>query len=103
MVGDVRTPQSLDRIKDAETIILLAAVHRDDVPDVDDYFTTNVQGAKNVVEACERFSINKIIFSSSVAVYSTSCKANFRGLRNQTCFDVWTIEIGSGRHFTKVV
>ena len=27
-----------------------------------------------MVEACERFSINKIIFTSSVAVYSTSSK-----------------------------
>jgi len=67
--GDVRDIQSLEKSITGEIIINLAAVHRDDVANAEDYFTTNVEGAKNVCLAATNKSINLIIFTSSVAVY----------------------------------
>ena len=50
-------------------IINLAAEHRDDVTPADLYYSTNVDGAKNVCEYASLNNCNKIIFTSSVAVY----------------------------------
>lgn len=55
--------------KDTETVVLLAAEHRDDVSPTSLYYDVNVQGTKNVLTAMEAIGINKIIFTSSVAVY----------------------------------
>ena len=52
-----------------ETVVLLAAEHRDDVLPVSLYFDVNVIGTSNVLEAMERMSIRNIIFTSSAAVY----------------------------------
>ena len=41
----------------------------DDITNIEDYYSTNVQGAKNLCQVCEEKGINKIIFTSSVAVY----------------------------------
>jgi GlcNAc-P-P-Und epimerase len=53
----------------AETVILLAAEHRDDVLPVSLYFDVNVTGTGNVLEAMDRMGIRNIIFTSSAAVY----------------------------------
>ena len=66
---DVEAPTSLDQIAGAKSIINLAAVHRDDVRPLSRYDDVNVQGAKNVCEAASKHGINKIIFTSSVAIY----------------------------------
>jgi len=47
----------------------LAAEHRDDVDPPERYYTVNVQGTRNVVEAAERCGIDTIIFTSTVALY----------------------------------
>ena len=60
---------SLDQLAKVSTIINLAAVHRDDVRPLSRYDDVNVQGAKNVCEAARKHGINKIIFTSSVAIY----------------------------------
>ena len=52
-----------------ETIVLLAAEHRDDVTPTSLYYDVNVQGTINVLEAMDKNGIKKIIFTSSVAVY----------------------------------
>ena len=67
--ADVRDPKSLEKTISGNIIVNLAAVHRDDVVDKHEYFETNVNGAKNLVEACEVKKIKRIIFTSSVAVY----------------------------------
>lgn len=63
----------LEKLKRAlsgcDSIINLAAEHRDDVSPVSRYYDVNVQGAKHVCEAAKANEINKIIFTSSVAVY----------------------------------
>lgn len=52
-----------------EVMVNLAAIHRDDVADLSEYHSTNVDGAIALCEACEESGINKIVFTSSVAVY----------------------------------
>ena len=52
-----------------EVVVNLAAVHRDDVGDKSEYQRTNVDGAENVALVCEEKGIDKIVFTSTVAVY----------------------------------
>ena len=67
--GDVRDLNSLDDAITGEIVINLAAIHRDDVRDKHAYLETNVDGARNIVEICQKKEISKIIFTSTVAVY----------------------------------
>ena len=56
-------------VKGAETIINLAAEHRDDVRPLSRYHEVNVDGAARVCEAAREAGVKRIIFTSSVAVY----------------------------------
>lgn len=51
------------------TIILLAAEHRDDVSPVSRYYDVNVDGTRRVLEAMDQKGIKNIVFTSSVAVF----------------------------------
>ena len=51
-----------------DAIINLAAVHRDDEKK-EDYIKVNVEGARKICSLASKKNINKIIFTSSVAVY----------------------------------
>jgi nucleoside-diphosphate-sugar epimerase len=68
-LGDVRDINSLRENITGDVLINLAAVHRDDVKNKNEYKYTNVDGALNLVRVCMEKKINKIIFTSSVAVY----------------------------------
>ena len=70
--GDVRDIQSLRKTISGELVINLAAVHRDDITEKSEYYETNVGGACCVSQVCEEKGIEKIIFTSSVAVYGFS-------------------------------
>lgn len=52
-----------------DTVILLAAEHRDDVTPTSLYYDVNVQGMKNTLEAMNANGIKRLVFTSSVAVY----------------------------------
>ena len=52
-----------------DSVILLAAEHRDDVMPISLYYDVNVEGTKNVLDAFEKKDINKVVFISSAAVY----------------------------------
>lgn len=54
---------------ETETLILLAAEHRDDVSPTSLYYNVNVQGTKNVLDVIDKKRIKNIIFTSSVAIY----------------------------------
>ena len=66
---DLELPESLEQIRFASAIINLAAVHRDDIRPLSRYDDVNVHGSINVCEAARKHGINKIIFTSSVAIY----------------------------------
>jgi nucleoside-diphosphate-sugar epimerase len=68
-IADVRDLNSLRKTVTGEIIVLLAAVHRDNIRNTDEYYATNVIGAENVSKICREKKINKIVFTSSVAVY----------------------------------
>jgi len=69
-IGDVRNFKEVTNIiKGSNTIVLLAAEHRDDVSPTSLYYDVNVLGVKNVVKAMDQENVRNIIFTSSVAVY----------------------------------
>ena len=68
-VIDIRSERCLQEKLTGDIVVNLAAVHRDDVEDLDEYYVTNVIGARKLCEACEKKGITKIVFTSSVAVY----------------------------------
>ena len=59
----------IEATKGADAIYHLAAEHRDDVQPIEKYHEVNVGGGENVVAAAKANGIEKIIFTSSVAVY----------------------------------
>lgn len=68
--ADVRSLETLlPFCAEGDIIINLAAAHRDNVRPISLYYDTNVTGARIVCEAAEKSGIQKIIFTSSVAVY----------------------------------
>ncbi len=67
---DVREAASMGAILlEAGAIINLAAEHRDDVRPVSRYYETNVVGARQVCAAARKAGIQRLIFTSSAAVY----------------------------------
>ena len=68
-IGDVRDIDALRQTITGDVIVNLAAVHRDDVRDKSEYQRTNVGGAENIASVCEEKGVEKIVFTSTVAVY----------------------------------
>jgi nucleoside-diphosphate-sugar epimerase len=68
-IADVRNADTLRKTITGDVVVNLAAVHRDDVSNKIEYQRTNVEGAENVAMVCEEKGIDKIIFTSTVAVY----------------------------------
>lgn len=68
-IADVRDAETLRNSITGDVVVNLAAVHRDDVRDKYEYQRTNVDGAENVALVCQEKGIDKIVFTSTVAVY----------------------------------
>jgi nucleoside-diphosphate-sugar epimerase len=68
-IADVRDAETLRKTITGGVVVNLAAVHRDDVRDKSEYQRTNVDGAENIALVCEEKGIDKIVFTSTVAVY----------------------------------
>ena len=68
-IADVRDTDTLRETITGDVVVNLAAIHRDDVRDKSEYQRTNVDGAENVASVCEEKGIDKIVFTSTVAVY----------------------------------
>ena len=67
---DVRRQESLSEVaQGANVIVNLAAAHRDDLRELSVYQETNVNGASQVCIAARNARVQKIVFTSSVAVY----------------------------------
>lgn len=69
VVGDVRHSMRQQFPPNLSAIINLAAEHRDNVWPLSLYDEVNIDGARNVCDLARLKGINKIIFTSSVAVY----------------------------------
>ena len=69
VIGDIRRVDEIKIPNDTNTVILLAAEHRDDVSPTSLYYDVNVQGTKNVLQAMDNAGVKNIIFTSSVAIY----------------------------------
>lgn len=68
--ADVRDRAALTAaVAGCSTLYNLAAEHRDDVQPSSLYHETNVVGAENICAAAEAHGIERIIFTSTVAVY----------------------------------
>lgn len=52
-----------------DTIINLSAIHREPGHKKKEYFDTNINGTKNIINFAEEKNIKNIIFTSSIAVY----------------------------------
>ena len=68
---DVRQPiNEVELGATPDTVIYnLAAVHRTPGHKSAEYFDTNVEGAKNIVDFADRAGVRRIVFTSSIAVY----------------------------------
>lgn len=72
--SDIEIIETLKIDKSIDTIINLAAEHRDDVYPISKYYDVNVHGSKNICDYARSNNINKIIFISSVAIYGFAPK-----------------------------
>lgn len=69
-IADVRSIDELRNvIKEDSVLINLAAEHRDDVRPLSLYDDVNTQGARNLCTVAREKGVQKIIFTSTVAVY----------------------------------
>jgi len=69
-ITDIRFLSQLnDAVRDESIIINLAAEHRDDVKPESLYDEVNIGGAENICAVARNKNVNRIIFTSSVAVY----------------------------------
>ena len=67
---DVRNYQSIQQTPfSPDTIINLAAIHREPGHRPDEYFETNIKGAENICRLAEETDCKEIIFTSSISVY----------------------------------
>jgi nucleoside-diphosphate-sugar epimerase len=66
---DVRNEIQLPIEKVPELIFNLAAIHRTPGHEIDEYYETNVAGAINISQWCNKVGAKKIIFTSSISVY----------------------------------
>ena len=68
--ADITKPETLaSKISFGDSIVLLAAEHRDDVSPTTKYYDTNVRGTQNLLDEMDRVGCKQLIFTSSVAVY----------------------------------
>ena len=68
--ADVRDYSQLEATSDAfDVMVNLAAVHREPGHEKEEYFETNVSGARNICQLAEAVNCSEIIFTSSIAVY----------------------------------
>lgn len=70
--GDITDPGSvLEAVKGTDTVFNIAAAYREaNLPDRA-YWDINLGGTKNVIEACARYSINRLIHCSTIGVVSS--------------------------------
>lgn len=71
-IADIRDMAALSDSLSGQIIVHLAAAHRDDLRDPQDYLRTNVDGTRNLCRLAIQRGIERIVFTSSVAVYGAA-------------------------------
>lgn len=66
---DILDQERLTQVASGDIIVHLAAEHRDDIRPRERYHQVNVEGTRNVCRVASLRGIDRIIFTSSVAVY----------------------------------
>ena len=66
---DVRKPIKIKSNIKFDTLINLSAIHREPGHKKKEYFDTNINKKKNIINFAEKKNIKNIIFTSSIAVY----------------------------------
>ena len=69
VIGDICNLADYEALPKSDVLINLAAVHRDDVRPLSRYDDVNVGGSEVICNYARQAGINKIIFTSSVAIY----------------------------------
>jgi GlcNAc-P-P-Und epimerase len=70
IVADIRDREKLTHsLRGVDAVFHLAAEHRDDVHPTSLYYEVNGGGAENIVYALNNNDVNRLIFTSTVAVY----------------------------------
>ena len=69
VIGDICNLTDYQALPKSDVLINLAAVHRDDVWPLSRYDDVNVGGSEVICNYARQVGINKIIFTSSVAIY----------------------------------
>ena len=69
VIGDICNSIDYRAIPESDILINLAAVHRDDVRPLSRYDEVNVGGAEVLCNYARQAGINKLVFTSSVAIY----------------------------------
>jgi UDP-glucose 4-epimerase len=70
--GDIRHPKELDGIFNGIDWVFHLAALADIVPSIEnprDYFETNVDGTFNVLEACRKAKVKKVLYAASSSCY----------------------------------
>ena len=73
-IGDIRHKKQIVIPKNTNSVILLAAEHRDDVNPKSLYYDVNVDGTSNVLDKMDKEDVKHLIFTSSVAIYGLDKK-----------------------------
>jgi GlcNAc-P-P-Und epimerase len=71
IVGDVRDISTMKVDGEVDTIINLAAIHKDPGHKPSEYYETNVLGATNITAFARQNNVKQILFTSSISVYGT--------------------------------
>lgn len=79
-VGDIRDPKAVAAaLVGIDLVYHLAAEHRDDVSPISLYYEVNVDGTRNLAEACSASGVTRMVFTSSVAVYGLNAASTSEG------------------------
>ncbi|MHA7099869.1 NAD-dependent epimerase/dehydratase family protein [Roseivirga pacifica] len=68
-IGNVLNKKDIILDDSIDTVVLLAAEHRDDISPTSLYYDVNVGGTQNVLEVMDSLGIKNLVFTSSVAIY----------------------------------
>jgi GlcNAc-P-P-Und epimerase len=71
VVGDVRDISTMKVDGEIDTIVNLAAIHKDPGHKPPEYYETNVLGATNITAFARQRNVKQILFTSSISVYGT--------------------------------